>query len=89
MYTEAQANVKTSFSAAHIDTIESHFALLTDRQKEVLRLVGYGLTNKQIAIELSLSPYTVGDHLKEIYQKLHVHNRTAATLLALRFLLSQ
>ncbi|HET9848766.1 MAG TPA: response regulator transcription factor [Candidatus Dormibacteraeota bacterium] len=57
---------------------------LTDRQVEVLRLVGRGLTDAQIASELFLSPRTVHAHLRAIYQKLHVSNRSAATRYAIQ-----
>lgn len=52
---------------------------LTNRQVEVLRLLGRGLTDAQIANELFLSPRTVHAHLRAIYRKLHFSNRSAAT----------
>jgi predicted ATPase/DNA-binding CsgD family transcriptional regulator len=51
---------------------------LTRRELEVLRLVAEGLSNKQIAAHLVLSPLTVGAHLASIYGKLQVTSRTAA-----------
>jgi LuxR family maltose regulon positive regulatory protein len=51
---------------------------LTDREKEVLDLVGRGFSNKDIACELVISVGTVKNHLKRIYGKLDVHNRTRA-----------
>jgi DNA-binding NarL/FixJ family response regulator len=44
----------------------------------VLRLVAGGLTNAQVAERLYLSPRTVDQHLRSIYDKLGVDNRTAA-----------
>ncbi|MGN6809462.1 MAG: response regulator transcription factor, partial [Thermomicrobiales bacterium] len=51
---------------------------LTAREVEVLRLVVQGLSNADVADRLFLSPRTVGQHLRSIYNKLGVDNRTAA-----------
>lgn len=53
-------------------------ALLTAREREVMTLVAVGCSNKEIAMQLSLSPATVGKHLEHVYDKLGVQNRTAA-----------
>jgi DNA-binding CsgD family transcriptional regulator len=53
-------------------------SLLTEREVEVLKLVAEGLTNAQIADQLVLSPLTVNAHLRSIFNKLDVANRTAA-----------
>jgi DNA-binding CsgD family transcriptional regulator len=53
-------------------------SLLTERELEVLKLVAEGLTNAQIAERLVLSPLTVNAHLRSIFKKLDVTNRTAA-----------
>ncbi len=53
-------------------------SLLTEREVEVLKLVARGLTNAQIAEQLVLSPLTVNVHLRSIFNKLDVTNRTAA-----------
>ena len=50
--------------------------MLSDREPEVMRLISRGLTNKQIAGELKLSPGTVGGYVRSIFLKLAVHNRT-------------
>jgi HD-GYP domain-containing protein (c-di-GMP phosphodiesterase class II)/DNA-binding CsgD family transcriptional regulator len=55
---------------------------LTDREVEVLRLAAKGLTNKQMANDLFVSPSTVRTHLEHIYSKIHVSTRAAATLFA-------
>ena len=55
------------------------FAGLTAREVEVLRLVAQGLTNAQIANQLTLSPFTVNAHLRSVYNKLDVSSRAAAT----------
>lgn len=51
---------------------------LTTREEEVLGLVAKGYTNKEIADKLAVTFETVRDHLKKIYNKLHVHSRTQA-----------
>jgi HD-GYP domain-containing protein (c-di-GMP phosphodiesterase class II)/DNA-binding CsgD family transcriptional regulator len=56
---------------------------LTDREVDVVRLLATGLTNKQIARTLTLSPKTVGHHIEHIYAKLEVSTRAAATLFAM------
>ncbi|GAA1457760.1 LuxR C-terminal-related transcriptional regulator [Nocardiopsis exhalans] len=55
---------------------------LSDRECEVLRLVAAGYTNRRIAAELVLSEHTVARHLSNIYPKLGVSSRTAATAFA-------
>ena len=56
----------------------------TEREAELLDLLARGLTNKAIAQSLSLSENTVKYHLKNILQKLNVHNRTEAAAYAIR-----
>lgn len=56
---------------------------LTSREQEVLRALARGLSNRQIAAELFLSPNTVGAHVTRIFAKLMVNSRAAATALAL------
>jgi len=41
----------------------------------VARLVASGLTNRQVASELFVSPHTVGFHLRQIYRKLSIQSR--------------
>lgn len=52
---------------------------LTARELEVLRLMTLGLTNRQIARELTISTVTVNAHVRSIYGKLGVTSRSAAT----------
>ena len=62
----------------HITGAESdrkHGLGLTQRQMEVLGLVEQGLTNKEIATQLSIEHQTVKNHVSAILGKLHVHNR--------------
>lgn len=53
---------------------------LTDRELEILRLAGKGLTNKAIGIMLHISDRTVQNHLAHIFQKLQAASRTEAVM---------
>ena len=57
---------------------------LTAREVEVLRLVACGLSNKEIAKRLVISPKTTGDHIEHIYTKIGATNRAAAGLFAMQ-----
>jgi DNA-binding NarL/FixJ family response regulator len=57
---------------------------LTERECEVLDLVALGKTNKEIANDLRVAENTVRAHLRNILDKLHVHNRTQAAAFARR-----
>ncbi len=57
---------------------------LTRREREVLDHLVQGETVKQIADELFVSPSTVAFHVRQIYEKLHVHSRAEAVAHALR-----
>ncbi|NGM13089.1 helix-turn-helix transcriptional regulator [Verrucosispora sp. CWR15] len=50
---------------------------LTAREREIAGLATTGLTNKEIAARLHLSPRTIESHLNRVFAKLHVHSRTA------------
>jgi DNA-binding NarL/FixJ family response regulator len=53
-------------------------ASLTDREVEILEYVSHGLTVKQVAKRLALSPRTVETHIAKLYRKLGVRNRVQA-----------
>ncbi len=53
-------------------------ARLTQREEEILILLSRGFVSKEIAGKLGVSYETVRDHLKHIYEKLHVHSRGEA-----------
>jgi DNA-binding CsgD family transcriptional regulator len=55
---------------------------LTERETEVLCLLARGLTNKQIAAELVVSPRTVGHHVAHVYDKIGRRTRAGAALFA-------
>jgi len=55
---------------------------LTVRELEVLEMLSQGLTNKEIAEGLFITPNTVKRHLKSIFEKLEIHTRSAAAAMA-------
>lgn len=57
---------------------------LSDRELAVLGLVASGSTNKEIAVSLKISEKTVKNHIRNIFQKLNVSDRTEAAILAMR-----
>jgi DNA-binding NarL/FixJ family response regulator len=63
---------------------EIQYPLLTEREREVLKLITEGKNNTEIADALSISLNTVKTHLKNIFQKLDVEDRTGAALKALK-----
>ena len=58
---------------------------LSTRENEVLVLIAEGLSDKEIALNLGMSPYTVNKHVCAILRKLGVASRTQAAVRALRF----
>ena len=54
---------------------ETGWASLTGTEEKVARRVARGLTNRQVASELFVSPHTVGFHLRQIYRKLSIQSR--------------
>lgn len=63
---------------------ESGADLLTDRELEVLQHAAQGLSNREIAEDLVISPRTVQSHMANIFDKLQVGSRTEAVIVALR-----
>jgi len=57
---------------------------LTPREREILDLVAQGKTNREIAMDLTLSERTVKTHISNILSKLQLHDRTQAALYAAR-----
>ncbi|MFO7254064.1 MULTISPECIES: helix-turn-helix domain-containing protein [Limnochorda] len=57
---------------------------LSAREREILELLANGLTNREIAAALYISPHTVKNHVSSIYRKLGVDDRTRVAVTALR-----
>jgi DNA-binding NarL/FixJ family response regulator len=66
--------------SAVVDT--GALAVLTDREREVLALVGHGLTNEEVAAKLFLSPLTAKTHVSRIMQKLGARDRVQLVVTA-------
>ena len=58
---------------------------LTEREREILKLISHGMANAEIAQTLFLSEGTVRNYVSSILEKLDVEDRTQAAVLALRF----
>ncbi|OGO35542.1 MAG: hypothetical protein A2W35_21530 [Chloroflexi bacterium RBG_16_57_11] len=82
------ADVLTQISRSRLDDQGNpeiaRMASLSDREREVILLIGKGLKNKEIAVLLSISEITVRHHLSSIYNKLNVANRLELTIYAYR-----
>ncbi|MFC5528618.1 response regulator [Cohnella yongneupensis] len=76
------ANRKPQQSPGAKDGDDAQVEGLTPREKELLREVAQGLTNREVAQSLGLSEHTVKNHLKNILQKLHLDNRVQLTRFA-------
>lgn len=57
---------------------------LLEREVQIIRYLALGMSNKEIADELSYTEKTVKNYLSVIFQKLHLRNRTQVALFALR-----
>ena len=62
---------------------------LTDREIQVLKLVARGMNNRDIAKELFISENTVKNHVRNILEKLQIHSRMEAVMIAVREKLSE
>ena len=64
------------------DRPETRWAAMTDSELAVARLVAQGLTNREVAEQLFVSPHTVSTHLRHVFTKLDVNSRAELTRLA-------
>lgn len=62
------------------EEVEKRWNSLSERERQVLRLLAEGLNNKDVASKLGVTIKTLDKHLEKIYQKLGVSSRTEATL---------
>jgi DNA-binding NarL/FixJ family response regulator len=60
----------------------AELAQLTDREREVLLLVGRGRSNQEIADELHISPHTAKTHVNRVMTKVYAHDRAQLVILA-------
>ena len=64
---------------------ENALAVLTDRERQIMRLVSEGLSNKAVGRRLNIADGTIKQHLHHIYQKLEINNRTVLAALAISY----
>ncbi|MBE9064236.1 hypothetical protein IQ256_25095 [cf. Phormidesmis sp. LEGE 11477] len=64
-------------SPQHLSQLSSPSDCLSPREREIVCLIAFGLSNKQIASRLDISIWTVSTHLRRIFNKLHVDTRAA------------
>lgn len=69
----------------HTISADSPLNDLTARQLEVLELLVQGKTNREIAADLCVTPYTINKHLRTIFKKLDVNNRASAAAIAVKY----
>jgi RNA polymerase sigma factor (sigma-70 family) len=63
--------------------IADRTVILTERERQIMRLVSEGLSNKEIGRRLNISDGTIKVHLHHVFQKLDINNRTVLAALAL------
>lgn len=63
---------------------QEEWETVTDREMDILKLMTQGQSNKEIAVELSISEKTVKNHITNIFRKLQVEDRTQAVLFAIK-----
>ena len=78
-----QSDLSSTGKEADSGRIENLLELLTPRERQIVRLVSEGMSNKEIAHQLNVSDGTVKVHLHNIFQKLEITNRTVLATLAL------
>lgn len=69
-------------AAPPVDRSEDRLSGVTSREREVLALIGQGLTNAEIATELVVGEATVKTHVNNLFAKMHLRDRAAAVVFA-------
>ena len=79
LFSSIASEVVDGYLGRDVKTVaeDSPYDKLTDREKQVLKLLAEGLSHKEIAGDLNISPKTVISHQTNISQKLNLHSRTA------------
>jgi len=67
----------------NIAVTETALTVLTDRERQIIRLVSGGLSNKEIGRRLNITDGTIKVHLHNIFQKLEISNRTVLAALVI------
>ena len=62
------------------DKAKPDLEVLSDREMEILTLVSKGMSSKDVSRTLNISYFTVVNHLRHIYEKIHVHSRMEAVM---------
>jgi len=76
------AAVKASLKDAETPSLLGKNSGITHREREIIAYTCQGLTNKEIARKLAISPYTVKVHLSHIFAKVNVNSRSKLIVLA-------
>ena len=75
---------KSRVSSGTTASVDESIPPLTGRETEILKLIGLGMTNGEMADRLHISPHTVKSHVINIFNKLGVNDRTQAAVWAAR-----
>jgi DNA-binding NarL/FixJ family response regulator len=85
---EGKAVIHPSLTRAFIEEVQlvdrRPEAPLSKREAEILQMVAYGSTTKEVAHDLGISPHTVKTHLERIFEKLGANDRAQAVAIAIR-----
>lgn len=68
-----------------LETVPISLKLLTEREMDILREIGYGHNNKEIANKLFITEGTVKNHVSNLISKLELRDRTQAAIFAVRY----
>jgi DNA-binding NarL/FixJ family response regulator len=79
----AEPGLGTTSTSTSTSTSRATIEALSPREREVLRLLARGRTNREIGAQLHLSPGTVRNHVGHVLEKLGAADRTHAAVLAL------
>jgi len=76
-------------SPEKIEELQEAMKILTKREVEILNMIGAGRSNKEIAEELSISYWTVKNHVNNLFTKLGIHTRAEAIHFAISMKLTE